>query len=60
MAQCKLNDRAEWIKFMVKNLYEWPKPRETCSVKKSMKVTCMKTKELIEKATKAKKWIMSK
>ena len=62
MEQCKLKDKAEWIKFLVKNLYEWPKQREILQKKVtvSMKVTCMKTKELIEKATKAKKWITSK
>ena len=25
IAQCKLNDKAEWIKFMVESFYKWHK-----------------------------------
>ena len=27
--QCKFNNKAQWNKFTVKNLYKWPKQRET-------------------------------
>ena len=56
----KLNYKSEWIKFTVKNLYEWYKGKlSKKSNRKLKKVTELKTKELNENAHKLLMWFLA-
>ena len=72
IAQCKLNDKAEWIKFTVKSFYKWHKQIKIMQKqinRISMKVTVRENKIIKWKSVKdthkkimiiTNKWITSK